>query len=363
MEGNEEEFNAMRTEIVAEEIPEQQSEQINDSPDSNPAPEVTPEIAKETPSFDYSKYGVASEEELSERVRGYETYSSKVKELEEQLAKPKEYAWRSPAEKALADSLAGWTGDINEGITTHIKLKGLDVENMDGKDALKENFILSKLANPSMTRTKAEKLFDHKYGSMYDKANDEDEPDEVMKIELEEEEYNAKEALKQRQNAIKEAAEKAQVPTEPNQPEVAPEIINAMQQQTQMLPEVLKDFEKLTFPVGDNPEHAFNAALEKGELDVIRAEVENILKNPAYYDAKGNLNPEFSAKNVASRLVYALAGERLVKAALAHKVGNTQIDAIKQIEASAADRGNGSQGIGHVPANEYEAMRHGTGRG
>lgn len=346
---------------------------ITDTPPVNePANETPkseePKVAPVSPSFDYSEFGVESKEQLQERLKREEEYSTRVKELETELAKPKEYQWQSPAQKAFAESLKGYDGDLGEALITHMRITSLDVDNMNGKDALKENFILSKLTNPKMTREKAEVLFKAEFGDLYKKAEgdslDEIEPDEVAKIILEEKEYEAKLALKQKQNSIKEAAEKAQQQIEPAQPEIAPEIINSMQREVSALPEVLKDMEKFTFKVDEDPANDFTAALEKGELEVIESELAQILKNPAYYDASGKLKEEFSAKNAGMKLAYALAGDRMVKAALAHGQAQAEINAMKKIEASGKDRGNGYQGGGHAPANEYEAMKqNGVARG
>lgn len=372
MDSNNEEYAAMLNGHVSvgEPAPQQTEEQpVAETPVSETPAESPKEEPKAEPvsqAFDFSKYGLESEEQLAERLKGFELYEKQVKDLEAKLAEPKDYQWRSPQEKALAEFLSTYNGDLEEGFATHIRLQKLDVDNMNGKDALKENFILSKLTNPNMTREKAEKLFNGKYGELYKKAYgdelDEIEPDDVLQIELEEEEYNAKQALKQKQQSIKEAAEKAQKETEPSQPELAPEIKYAMQREITALPEVLKEMENLTFKVDEDPANDFNAALEKGELEIIQAELAQILNNPAYYEANGKVKDEFSAKNVASRLAYALAGERMVKAALAHGKAQRQIQALKEIEASGKDRGNGYQGGGHA-LSERDAMLNATVRG
>jgi hypothetical protein len=344
-----------------EEKPEKpEKEEGKENKDEKKEEEKKPDPA---PEVDYGKYlkekfGAESEDELKERLGKLEDLQ---KELEE-AKKPKEYEFKSPKEKAIADFLKEWDLDnVAEGIEFATTLMKIDPDKMDDKRALREKYIYE---NSEVGRDKAIKLFESEYKKLYDLSkddydNDEDfkEAQELSEIKKEKEAMRAKKFLAEKKESLKYKAPEKKEDKTPEKPEprITEEVIAPYQKQIDSFfkPKEGEDFDRFIFQHDDETIPPITLVIPEDKLKVIRKTCHDWLRMEGNYDNNKKL-PNFDPQRLVKQVTDALFGDWKDEQMLNEVTKLAKILRAEQLAGVKPTKKSGGQGKEGIPSIEEQ---------
>lgn len=276
-------------------------------PDTAKEP-VTDPKKDELPAWLKEKYGIESQEDLQEVL---ESNSKLADELEKERNKK---VFASEKEEKLHKFLLNWDIDmVSEGMQTAAVLIRLDIENIDGKRALEEQFIFE---NSELTRDEAKSLFNRDYRKKYEvkKENFDDvaeyeEEKKIIEIQLKKEYNRAKKFLLEKQADLK---SKPAEEKKPVKEEVSEEVVKTYDSQIKtFFKNNGKEWDRFAYKDEDGTE-LYNIVLDADKKSQVRQAMEAYVKRTDVYDKNGKI-PNFDPASLALKFTQVLFGDWMDK--------------------------------------------------
>lgn len=302
---------------VKEEVTEPEPEPEIKTPEAAVEKVVAETTTKETttnpkkdelPAWLKDKYGIETQEELQEVM---ESSSKLADELEKERNKK---VFTSEKEEKLHKFLKDWDLDkISEGMETAAILTRLDIEHIDGKRALEEQFILE---NTELTRDEAKALFNRDYRKKYElkkESFDDDaeyeEEKKITDIQLKKDVSRAKKLLLEKQADLKtKPAEEKKAAKE----EVSEESVKTYDSQVKsFFKNNGKEWDRFAYKDEDGTE-LYNIVLDADKRTQVRQAMEAYVKRNDVYDKNGKI-PNFDAASLALKFTQVLFGDWMDK--------------------------------------------------
>lgn len=268
------------------------------NPENKDNPPAPPKDKDNPPAVDHAallkeKYGI-DEAEYTAQKENLGKFESRIKELEEEVKKPKALEFASEQDKKAYEFIKNYSPSMmGEGLKTYATLIDMDVQKASERDVLKEKFILSK---PTLARDKAEQLFNNTFKN-YTLKRDDFETDEdfneaqnLKNIEREDDANNAREFLAKKQSEIK---------TKPAEKEIAPaaepkapieSVRNYSNQVDGFLAGNGKPFEGFTYKDAKDESVSYNVKLPAETIKNVTAMVKEHLQRADLYDENGKID-------------------------------------------------------------------------
>lgn len=289
------------------------------------------------------KYGINNEQEFREildhsvdLLDTNEKLTARVKELEE---KPTEPVFKSENHKAVYEMIKDYDPDrIPDGLNMVAALVGMDLDKTDNKLILEQHFIME---HPELPLDKARKKFQRRFEEKYTVSDDAYEDPEDLKEKREDLESDlamdaakAKKAIKEKQKEYKIKSEAKDEPVKVNE-----EVQSSIARYTSEFNDYFSGLDTLSFQVDDNdPKNLFNYKFSKEELAKIKNVMDNHLKHPAAYDAKGNLIGGFDPEEKFQTAAFAVSGQLITQQALKFAQKMAQVIKVEDIAKKKPDR-------------------------
>lgn len=292
----EEEEEEEEEEDPKEEDPKEEDPKEEDPKEENPKEEDPKEPAAVDYKPLFEKLKVEDEAELEQIVADYDNVVAEVETLREQV-KNKVPEFKSDFQKKAFEFISNGPQSM-EAFGTYLQLQTMDLENMEERDLLKEEFVMRKASK--LTRAEAEILFEKKYYRDYER-----DPDDTTPIELKSAAADAREFLA----AQKEKYKAAPAQEGGNSTGAVPEVVGAaIEANVSQFSQAVTGVQSLTFKVDDDAKNDFKYILSKDQKEEVNRRMENVLRDPANYDVKtgklkGGFNPEQS-RDAIIRAVY-----------------------------------------------------------
>jgi len=248
------------------------------------------------------KYGI-DEAELNTQKESLTKFETRVKELEEQLKKPKEPEFASEQDKKAYEFIKTYSPSMmGEALKTYSTLIDMDVTKAAEKDVLKEKYILSK---PSLSRDKAGQLFESDFKKYtlrrddFDTDEDFNEAQNLKNIEREDDANNAREFLSKKQAEIKTkpVERKEETVVEPKAP--VESVRNYNSQVDAFLAGNGKPFEGFTYKDSKDESINYNVKLPAETIKKVTSLMKDHIQRADLYDDNGkipNFDPQFLFK-------------------------------------------------------------------
>lgn len=276
-----------------------------DAPDDKAFDEI---ISKELS----EKYEIKSKKQLIETLdlvdKAATLNDSLKKELEDVKKSKTEIKFASKDHEAAYNFIKDAPKDLQpERLITLGELKKIDVDKADAKALMRQKYIIM---HPEISREDAEFKFDQFYDRKYNPKKEDFDSDEKFakaereaKISLTTSKVKAQEFLRKKQESYKVSEDKA-----PEKPKVNEAVSKSIVQNSKEITEFIDKLEKVDIPMGEGKKFSYKLSEEmRKELRTATAWV----KNPAYYNEKGEL-PGFSPKENTVSAIYHLFHDKLI---------------------------------------------------
>jgi hypothetical protein len=317
-EESEEETEETEAQEESEESEEDESEEETESEkeDEESEEETTEVDADEIIKDKFSDYEIETVDELMNVLDNLLEQNEELKKKEtEKQAVPEDIL-------AAADFLVktGYKpGNFSEGLLTHAKLVSMDIDNSNGKEILREKYIME---NTELTRSEAERMFEKRYSKEFvpdrNKFETDEEYNEAVedaKIEEKQKVAKAKAFLKQKQKESKVTVSNKNE----EQAEISETVTRGIEQTSKEYGKYLEKFNSLKFQYTDNDEDDFVFKFKPEQIKAINAAVQEWVKNPNSYDSKGVLKgDDASPEKWIQRASWVLFGEEMIAANFQH---------------------------------------------
>jgi len=309
----------LEEEIESEEHPaEEEQEKTESKSDETPDSEITPdEVIQDLFS---EKYGIKSESEFQEildqsieLLDENQKLEAKIKELE---SAPKGPAFKSENQKAIYEMIKDYDPDrVPDGLSMIASLVGMDLKTTDTKLILQQEFIMQ---HPELSIDRARKKFENEYNKLY--AIDEESFDDAEKLKEKKEDVEsdliiarkrATKFIQEKQQEFKTKSEEKEESAKVNE-----EVQASIAKTTSEFNEYFDGLHTLVIPKEEGDKTPFKYKFSTEELKRIKIVVDNHLKNPGAYDAKGKLVGGFDAHQNFETAAFAVCGLRITEEAL-----------------------------------------------
>lgn len=311
-----EEDEAVEEEVEeAEETVEEETE--TEEEEEQPTPDFNSVLSEK-----FGEFGLESEEDLNNFL---EDYSAKLDELEA-LKKEKESTSLTEEEQRIRDFVKEFPS-LEEGGINLLRLRSLDIKNLDGKDVLRESYVLK---FPELTREEAIKLADKSYYKKY-----EEDPDEMTPIELKKDVIQAKNELQKRQEELKSKLKEAPKKEEDNSSKL---IESAKEHYQKEFKKSLNGFDSIVFEDTDNPKNSFVFKLDVNKVKQVEQAMTAYLNNPSSYDPEGKVVGGFDPEKSKVQLVGALFADELYDSLINHGINIGKSLQVKEISTKKPER-------------------------
>lgn len=255
----------------------------------------------EIPAWIKEKYGIETQEDLDEVL---DSNKKLADELEKERNKK---VFASEKEEKLHKFLQDWDLDkIDQGMESAAVLTKLDIQGIDGKKALEEQFILE---NTELTRDEAKQLFAREYRTKYEaKKSDFDSDEEfeeekkLREIQMKKDVSRAKKFLEQKQQQLKVKPEEKK--PEKATPTVPEEGLKTYQKE---LKTFFKDFTKFVYK-DENGEPLYTIPLDEAKRAKVQEAMAAYVQRPDVYDKNGKI-PNFDALELSQTFAEILFGK------------------------------------------------------
>ncbi len=234
--------------------------------------------------------------------------SGKIKELEEQVKNPK---FASEQQQKVYQFIQQYPENMwGDGIQTYGQLMSMDTTKISDKDALKEEFILSK---PNLSRTEAARVFEARHKRDYVLERDKFDNDETFKEaqELAEIELKDRGAEARAKLAAKQAEFKAK-PVEKVETKAAEEPkapIASVKSYTAEADKFMKTANRITMKDEADDKIAYNIDLSPEVMKNADELFKEYLQRPDIYDKDGKI-PNFNPSELFEQFLFLSMGAK-----------------------------------------------------
>lgn len=301
------------------------------------------------------RFGIESEEDLEEILTAQDKLVDQFEELKKKASEP---VYRTDQEKRVAEFLKDYDpSKFGEGLTTAAAIMGMDPENVNGKVAMQEKFILE---HPHLTRDEAKDWFEDDYKKyVVDKEKFDDDASfekqkRIADIRLKDEETRARNFLKDQKQKLKSVEKPVETKTDTKFELDKPTVDNY----TNEVEKFTSTFDKIQFKSEDQKDVLFNIVLDKDKQKDIKNFMMRHVNNPnAYGDDKKIAN--FTAPTLAKQALRILHGDWL-EAQMMKEIKTLartlKAEQIAEQSVQNKDNGGSAGGIKRSQTDQFEEL-------
>lgn len=283
------------------------------------------------------KFEIETVEDLDDLIGDYKKLTEEVEELKK-LDPKFDSDFHKKVFNFITTNLSE-SSEISEGFLSYARLMEMDVDNLEPRLALKEQFIME---NPEISIDKAGTLFDRHYSKKYtvDESNFDLETEEgkrelkeekeINEITEEKDSKNAKSWLRNKRKEFTPEAKK-ESKEEAEAKEATVKVIGESQEANKVeWKEAMTGFESLIFSDEKNPDEKFTYKLSKKQIGQVNDSINEYITQDSNYDDKGVLLGGFDAENLKIQTTFALFGHKIADEALKNGIAIGEAKKVKE---------------------------------
>lgn len=272
---------------------------------ANPKKEEAVSTRKdEIPAWIKEKYGIQDQEELQVVL---ESNKKLADELERERGKK---VFKSEKEEKLHKFLNDYDLDkIGEGMENAAVLLRIDVDNIDGKRALEEQYILE---NTELTREEAKQLFNREFKKKYEPKKADFDTDEEYEEEKKLVEIQMKKEVAKSRKFLAEKKEQLKYKPEEKKPEKKEDIpVESLKSYEKEVKSFFKkddkDWDRFTYK-DEKGNELYSIVLDESKRKQVQEAMTAYVKRPDVYDKNGKID-NFDAEELALKFTQILFGK------------------------------------------------------
>jgi len=271
---------------------------------ANPKKEEAVSTRKdEIPAWIKEKYGIENQEELQVVL---ESNKKLADELERERGKK---VFKSEKEEKLHKFLSDYDLDkIGEGMENAAVLLRIDINNIDGKRALEEQYILD---NTELTRDEAKQLFNREFKKKYEPKKSDYDTDEEYEEEKKLVEIQMKKEVAKSRKFLAEKKEQLKYKPEEKKPEkkedIPEESLKSYEKEVKsFFRKNDKDWDRFSYKDEEGKE-LYSIVLDEDKRKQVQEAMTAYVKRPDVYDKNGKID-NFDAQELALKFTQILFG-------------------------------------------------------
>ena len=306
----------------------------------------------------YSKeYEINSAEELDNVLKSIDKLMEQNEELKLQIENKKGHDLPEDVVKT-AEWLNGVgykPGNFADGVLTHATLVSMDIDNADGKQLLREKYIIE---HPELTREESTRKFERYYNSKFVIDKEKFDDDDKLKDAIEDARIDEKSAVSKAKAFLKEQQSKTKVKNQNKQEDQEPQVSEAVnlgiKQTSAEYDKYLNKLDDMTFEFNNDKEDNYTFKFSPEQKKSVQAMVKGWVSNPINYSKDGRLKgDDASPEEWIQRATFALFGKDLVSKLHEHLKTIVTTKRVEDIEKVKPTR-KGNIGGGNVKIEKSE---------